>query len=154
MRRFAWPLLLIFVFTIPWEYSLELGAPFGNVTRFAGILVMLAAIPAILQRGQIRVFSPLHWSIIALFLWFCCTCFWTVDSLASLVQLRGFVQEIMIVWLVWEIAGTPWDLRMILRAWVAGSWVLAILTLANFSSPEAIALANIALQPTDRILTM
>lgn len=142
MRRFAWLLLLIFVFTIPWEYSLDLGAPFGNVARFTGILVLLAAIPAILQKGKIKIFSPLHWAVLALFLWFCCTCFWTVDSVASLAELRGFLQEIMIVWLVWEIAETPLDLRMILRAWVAGSWVLAILTLANFSSPQAIALGQ------------
>ena len=45
----------------------------------------------------------------------------------------------MIVWLVWEFAESPGDLRALLRAYVAGSWVLAILTLANFSSPEAIA---------------
>ena len=139
MRRIAWLLLLLFVFTIPWEYSLDLGAPFGNVARFAGLLLLLAAIPAILQTGRIRVFSTLHWMILALFLWFCCTGFWTIDSLATLAQIRGFFQVIMIVWLVWEFAETPWDLRMILRAWVAGSWVLAILTLANFSSPEAIA---------------
>ncbi len=31
----------------------------------------------------------------------------------------------MIVWLVWEFADTPADLRNLLRATVAGSWVLA-----------------------------
>ena len=45
----------------------------------------------------------------------------------------------MIVWLVWEFAGTPADLRDLLRAFVAGSWVLAILTLVAVRSPEAIA---------------
>ena len=142
MRRIAWLLLLLFVFTIPWEYSLDLGAPFGNVARIAGLLLLLTAILTILQTGKIRAFSPLHWMILALFLWFCCTCLWTIDSLATFAVMRGFIQEMMIVWLVWEFAGTPWDLRMILRAWVAGSWVLAILTLANFSSPEAIALGQ------------
>ena len=139
MRRIAWLLLLLFVFTIPWEYSLDLGAPLGNIARVAGLLLLLAAVPAILQSGHFRSFSALHWIVLALFLWFCCTCFWTIDALASLAQIRGFVQEMMIVWLVWEFAETPMDLRTILRVWVAGSWVLAILTLANFSSPEAIA---------------
>jgi len=45
----------------------------------------------------------------------------------------------MIVWLVWEFAESPGDLRTLLRAYVAGSWLLALLTLSNFSSPEAIA---------------
>ena len=37
----------------------------------------------------------------------------------------------MLVWLVWELADSPDDLRNLLRAWLAGSWVLAILTLAD-----------------------
>jgi O-antigen ligase len=44
----------------------------------------------------------------------------------------------MIVWLVWEFADTPADLRNLLRATVAGSWVLAALTLLAFRSPESI----------------
>jgi len=49
----------------------------------------------------------------------------------------------MIVWLVWEFADTPADLRALLRATVAGSWVLALLTLAAFRSPEAVAAGQI-----------
>ncbi len=49
----------------------------------------------------------------------------------------------MIVWLVWEFADTPADLRALLRATVAGSWVLALLTLAAFHSPEAVAAGQI-----------
>jgi O-antigen ligase len=45
----------------------------------------------------------------------------------------------MTVWLVWEFADSPGDLRALLRAYVAGSWILALLTLSNFSSPEAVA---------------
>jgi O-antigen ligase len=39
---------------------------------------------------------------------------------------------------VWEFADTPADLRNLLRATVAGSWVLAVLTLLAFRSPEAL----------------
>jgi O-antigen ligase len=49
----------------------------------------------------------------------------------------------MIVWLVWEFAESPRDLRWLLRAYVAGSWVLAALTLANFGSMAAIAAGQI-----------
>jgi O-antigen ligase len=40
----------------------------------------------------------------------------------------------MVVWLVWEIAETPDHLRALLRAFVAGCWVLALLTFADFGS--------------------
>jgi O-antigen ligase len=139
MRRTAWILLLVLAFAIPWEYSLDLGEPLGNVARIAGLLVLLAGVPAILQAGRIRTPNAFCWITLALYLWFCCTCFWTIDSVVTLEKLRAYFQEMMIVWLVWEFADTPADLRNLLRATVAGSWVLAALTLLAFRSPESIA---------------
>ena len=55
MRKASWVLLLLFVFAIPWEYSLDLGEPLGNVARMAGLLLLLVAIPAVLQAGRVRV---------------------------------------------------------------------------------------------------
>jgi O-antigen ligase len=143
MRKAAWGLLLLFVFAIPWEYSLDLGEPLGNVARVVGLLLLLAAIPAILQAGRLRTPGPLQWLVLAFFLWFCCSYFWTIEPQVTLMKLRAYFQEMMIVWLVWEFAESPADLRSLLRAWVAGSWVLAILTLANFASPESIAAGQI-----------
>ena len=139
MRRLAWFLLVLFVFAIPWEYSLDLGPPLGNAARIAGLLVLLVAVPSALQAGRVRALGMMQWMVLALFLWLCCTCLWTIDGAVTLAKMRGNFQEFMIVWLVWEFAETPDDLKTLLRAFIAGSWVLAILTLANFSSPEAIA---------------
>jgi O-antigen ligase len=143
LRRITRILLLLFAFTIPWEYSLDLGEPLGNAARIAGILVLLAAAPAIFQAGRMRTPCLFCWITLALYLWFCCTCYWSIDAAASLIKLRAYFQEMMIVWLVWEFADTPDDLRDLLRAAVAGSCVLALLTLAAFSSPEAIAAGQI-----------
>jgi O-antigen ligase len=143
MRRVAWVLLLFFAFAIPWEYSLDLGVPLGNVARIAGLLVLFTAIPAVLQADRLRTPSAFCWLTLALYLWFCCSYFWTIDPTATLEKIRAFFQEMMIVWLVWEFADTPADLRALMRATVAGSWVLAILTLAAFRSPEAIAAGQI-----------
>jgi O-antigen ligase len=143
MRRVAWFLLLLFAFAIPWEYSLDLGEPLGNVARIVGLLVLLAAVPAVLQAGCMRTPGAFWWLTLAFYLWFCCTYFWTIDPSATLEKMRAYFQEMMIVWLVWEFAGTPADLRALLRATVAGSWVLALLTLAAFRSPEAIAAGQI-----------
>jgi len=139
MRRIAWILLLIFAFAIPWEYSLELGEPLGNIARVVGLLLLLVAIPAVLQAGRLRIPGAMQWLVLALYLWFCCTYFWTIEPLATLVRMRGYLQEMMIVWLVWEFAESAGDLRALMRAYVAGSWVLAGLTLASFATAEAIA---------------
>jgi O-antigen ligase len=143
MRRAAWILLLFFAFAIPWEYSLDLGEPLGNVARIAGLLVLLAAVPAVLQAGRMRTPGAFWRLTLAFYLWFCCTYFWTVDPSATLEKIRAYFQEMMIVWLVWEFADTPADLRALLRATVAGSWVLALLTLAAVRSPLAIAAGQI-----------
>jgi O-antigen ligase len=143
MRRFAWLLLLLFAFAIPWEFSLNLGEPLGHIGRIAGILLVLVAIPAVLQAGRLRTPGPMQWLVLALYLWFCCSYFWTIDQQATLEKIRAYIQEMMIVWLVWEFAETPRDLRALLRATVAGSCVLAMLTLADFRSAEAIAAGQI-----------
>jgi len=139
MRIAARGLLLLFVFTIPWEYSLDLGEPLGNVARIAGLLLLLAAIPAVFQAGRMRTPGPMQGLVLAFYLWLCCSYFWTIDPEVTLSRMRAYFQEIMIVYLVWEFAGSPDDLRSLLRSYVAGSWVLAALTLSSFASPQAIA---------------
>ncbi len=143
MRRIAWGTLLLFVFTIPWEYSLDLGAPLGNVARIVGLIALMVAVLAVLQAKRWRKLGPLHWLVLALYMWFCCTYFWTIDPHATLEKMRGYFQEMMIVWLVWEFAEAERDLQALLRASLAGCWILAMLTVANLASPDAIAAGQI-----------
>ena len=143
MRCIARGLLLLFAFAIPWEASLDLGEPWGNVARIAGLALVLVSVPAVLQSGRVRRPGAMQWIVLVFYLWICCTYFWTIDPAATLVRVRSYFQELMTVWLVWEFAEDPADLRALLQAAVAGSWVLAILTLANFSSSQAVAEARI-----------
>lgn len=137
MRRVVWFLLLAFAFAVPWEYSLDLGEPIGDIARILGLTLLFAAVPAVLLTGRLRRPGPVQWLVLALFLCFCCSCLWTIDQQATVSRLRGYFQVMLPVWLVWEFAETPGDLRNLLRACVAGSWVLAALTIANLASPGA-----------------
>ncbi|HEX8811432.1 MAG TPA: O-antigen ligase family protein, partial [Terracidiphilus sp.] len=142
MRTATWVLLVAFTFAVPWEYSLDFGEPVGNVARVIGAVLLLVTIPAVLQAGRVRrpgLTSPgiVQWLVLALFLWYCCSVFWSIDRDATLDRLRGAFQVWMAVWLLWELVEKPQDLRVLMRAFVAGSWVLAVLTLVNFVSPEA-----------------
>ena len=137
MRRAAWGVLLLYVFAVPWEYSLELGPPLGNIARIIGIALLLATIHAVLKKGAIRRPSALHWATLSLYLWVCCSFFWTIDQAVTLERMRGTFQEMMVVWLAWELARDRSDLRVMVRAMVAGCWVLALLTVWNAVSPGA-----------------
>lgn len=150
MRKGAWGLLVLFAFAIPWEYSLDLGVPMGNVARIAGLLLLLVAIPAVFQTGRMRTPGALHWAVLVLYLWICCSYFWTIEPAATLDKMRAFFQVMMVVWLMWEFAESPRDLRTLLLAYVAGSWVLAVLTVVNFASPEAIAAGQIRFAAYDQ----
>lgn len=154
MRRLTRGFLLLFVFAIPWEYSLDLGAPWGNIARITGVLLLLLAVPTVLRAGHLRRPGPLQWLTLALYLWFCCSFFWTAGPDTTLMKLRGYLQEIMVVWLIWEFAESPGDLRNVMRAWLAGSWILAILTIANFAlldpgSTDQIRFAAVGQDPND-----
>ncbi|HUD22674.1 MAG TPA: hypothetical protein VMQ60_07500, partial [Acidobacteriaceae bacterium] len=61
MRKTARALLLLFALAIPWEYSLDLGEPLGNVARIVGLVLLLAAIPAVLQAGRVRTSGLMQW---------------------------------------------------------------------------------------------
>jgi O-antigen ligase len=143
MRRLTFGLLILYAFAVPWEYSLDLGEPFGNVARIAGILLLLAMIPSLPTRGQMRRPGLVQWLVLAFYLYFVCSYFWTVDQPATLEKIRSYFQVMMAVWLVWEMAETGDDLRALLRAFVAGCWVLTILTFLDFTSASALAAQQI-----------
>jgi O-antigen ligase len=67
----------------------------------------------------------------------CSSYFWSIAPDMTLEKMRGFFQELMIVWLVWEFAESPDDVRSLMRAYVAGAWVLALLTLGSLVSGSA-----------------
>jgi O-antigen ligase len=140
--------MLVFAFTIPWEYSLDLGWPLGNVSRIAGLLLLVVAVATVLVAGHLRTPGPLQWLVLVFFLWFCCTGFWTIEAHATMEKIRAYFQEMMIVWLVWEFADHPRDLKNLFRAYVAGSWILAILTVVSLASPEAVAAGQIRFAAT------
>ena len=137
MRRLTWALLVAFAFCVPWAYSLDIGEPYGNIARILGLMVVAAAVPAILVSGRVRTPGALQWLVLALFFWFCCTSLWSIDEHATLARLRAYLQVMMPVWLVWEFAEGEPDLRDLLRALVAGSWVLAALTIVSFVSADS-----------------
>lgn len=137
MRAVARALLLVFVFAVPWEYSLDFGAPWGNVARLTGVLLLLVSVPAILRAGRMSTPGPLHVFTLAVFLWMCATSLWSIDPSTTLARLPGYFQELMIVALAAEFAADEYDLRNLFCAWSLGSWVLAVLTAAAFVANAA-----------------
>jgi len=109
----------------------------GNVARILGLLLLGLGVLIVLRNRGLRRVAAFHWLVLSLYLYFCCSYFWTADADATVEKIRAYFQVMMIVWLVWEFGVTPEHLRGLVRAFVAGCWVLAILTFLNFSSTAA-----------------
>jgi O-antigen ligase len=143
MRGLTMTILILFAFAVPWEYTLDLGEPLGNVARILGVLALLTAIPALIQARSWRRPGALGWLVMALYLYFCLSCLWTVDPIATSDKIRAYFQVMMPVWLIWEFARTVQDLRWLMRAFVGGCWVLVLSTVLDFASADAIAAEQI-----------
>jgi O-antigen ligase len=146
MQRLTIVLLTIYAFSVPWEYSLDWGEPLGNVARILGLLLMLTGTLAVLGRKEFTRPGAVQWLVLALYLYFACSYFWTVDAEATLEKARAYFQVMMVVWIAWEFANLPRRLHGLLLAFVAGCWILTLLTLLNYTSVSAASAEQLANQ--------
>jgi O-antigen ligase len=130
---------MLYCFAVPWEYSLELGEPFGNVARAVGALLLLTVVPLVLMGRDLRRPGLLQCLVLGLYVYFAGSYFWTVDPVATLEKMRAYFQVMVVVWVAWELVRTPREMRGMLRAFVAGCWVLAALTIWNYASASGVA---------------
>lgn len=137
MRRMAWALLLLFVFTLPWEYSADFGPPWGNVSRMTGLLLMLVMALASLQARRLRAPGLLQAIALVFLVWFCASSWWSLDAAESFHAAGGLFQQMFVLWSVWELAESPEDVRAVMRVYVLGACVLTLLTWATLGLPGA-----------------
>jgi O-antigen ligase len=134
---------MLYSFAVPWEYSLDLGEPLGNVARVLGLLLLTGTVAVVIWRWGMRMPGPMQWLVLSLYLYFAASYFWTVDPVATLEKMRAYFQVMMFVWIAWEVVASPMALRGVMRAFVAGCWVLAVLTMVNYLSAQAAAAEQI-----------
>lgn len=108
----------------------------GNIARIVALALLAAIVLVLLQPRPNRRLPVLGWLVASLLVWFALSYFWSIDPEATWIRLRGYAQETMIAWFVWELVETPDELCAVLRCYVAGSCVLAGLTIANFASAD------------------
>lgn len=132
-------LILAYVFAVPWEYSLDLGEPWGNIARVIGLLLIATAVLAALERGSFQRWQPLQWLILLFMFFWVLSALWSLDSATTVEKIRGILQTNVMALVIWEFSTEPQDLCNLLRAVTAGSLVLAALTILNFTNPSAYA---------------
>jgi O-antigen ligase len=120
MNRIAWAALCAFVFSIPWEKSVQLPGT-ATLSRVFGILAFAAAGAVAWRRGAVR--GPnLGLALAALFVgWTGLTWVWSLDPAATLTRAFTMAQLLAMAWLIWDSCRTPARQRQLMQAYVWGA---------------------------------
>jgi O-antigen ligase len=120
MTRAAWVALCLFVFSIPWEKSIQLpGAT--TLSHLFGILAFAAAAVVALRRRSVR--GPnLALAIALVFVaWAALTWFWSLDPASTVARAITLAELLAMTWLIWDGCRQPSRQRQLMQAYVWGS---------------------------------
>jgi len=131
LDRIAYIVLCAFVFDLPWgEYVPQLG---GLVLgTWIGLLAVGVMALRTALTGRRRILSPLHYWMLSLAAWSALSIFWTLDWGSTVTRVGTYLQLLIVVWLIWELAVTEERVVGLLQAYVFGALGASIGTLYNF----------------------
>ena len=116
----TWLLLVLFVFTIPWEKSVWV--PYiGSIAHLVGLAAFAVGILAAMRRRELR---PPNVALIlaALFVfWSGLTFFWSLDRAATRGRILTFAELLAMLWLIWDQCRGPARQLHLISAYVCGS---------------------------------
>src|SRR2546426_5875175 len=131
MSNAAFRLLWCFVFVLAWDsFS---GVPvFGSIPRLVGFGVSAFSVLYIVARRRIRPLSWFHAFAVLFVLWAGVSSFWSIDPEATRTRFLTYLQLLVLVWLIWEVAWSPERQGALLQAYVLGVSVAAVVTVHGY----------------------
>src|SRR5437667_3529886 len=131
MSNAAFRLLWCFVFVLAWDsFS---GVPvFGSIPRLVGFGVSAFSVLYIVARRRIRPLCWFHVFAVLFVLWAGVSGFWSIDPDATRLRFLTYLQLVVLVWLIWEIAWSPERQRALLQAYVLGVSLAAVVTIRTY----------------------
>jgi O-antigen ligase len=133
MSNAAFRLLWCFVFVLPWDAFVYVPV-LGSIPRLVGIVASGVGVLYIVARRRVRPLSPFHVFTVLFVLWAGVSAFWSIDPEATRVRFMTYLQLLLMVWLIWEVAWSAERQRGLLQAYVLGACVLAVATVHNYVS--------------------
>ena len=128
--------LWCFVFSLPWDVVIDLPA-LGSIPRIVGLVASAVGIVYIVARRRFRELTWFHVFAVLFVLWSGVTSFWSIDPAATWTRFITYIQLVVMVWLIWEVAWTSERRRGLLQAYVLGAGAAALATIQNYLSGVA-----------------
>ena len=128
MTSLAYAALWVFIFAVPWENIIVIPG-IGTISRLMGMVALGFAVLAALMSGRLRRPQPFH---VAALLFVICAgigVFRTVDEGRAIGKFGTYLQLLVVLWMIWELAPTFRKQRGLFLAYVLGSYVAAVNTI-------------------------
>lgn len=124
LNRVAFGLCCLLVFAIPWENAFVLPGV-GTISRLLGLVTLPVGVLAILGSGRLRR-PTTSLVLMGLFVaWGCLSYLWTADTETTTILTISWVQNLGMIWLMWELADHREKQLMLMRAYVFGTLISA-----------------------------
>ncbi len=131
MRRAAYWLTLGVIFTLPWENAVNLHG-IGAISRVVGLFAGGAWALSLVATRTVRRPAPPHVVACLLVAWNWLSVYWSVEPEVSIGRSTTFLQLLLMVYILWDTARTPTDVRRVLQAYVLGACVAVVSLVGNY----------------------
>jgi O-antigen ligase len=132
MNTLAYAALWFFIFSIPWERILTLPGVY-IVTKAAGAFALVLVLFAVVVSGRMRRFHPFHGAALLFVVWAGIRAMLTdYHRLGFPGKYWTFVQLLLVLWMIWELAPTRARLLGLFSAYVLGAYVAALDTIVLY----------------------
>ncbi len=139
MRKLAFILSLVLIFTIPWEDAFTF-AGVASLTRYVGILTLLVWLATVVMKGKVRRPNVFHIILILFLLWNIASLFWTFASSETIQQIMTYVQLLALTLIIWDLYGSSKELISALQAFILGEYVAIFSTIYNYIRGQQISI--------------
>jgi O-antigen ligase len=142
VRKFAFILSLVVIFTIPWEDAFTI-AGLNSITRYAGILASGVWLVSVFFRRKIRRLNAFHVFLIVFSLWNVASLIWTVAYDYTYEQAKTYLQLFLLILIIWDLITTKNELFTAMQAYVLGCYIAIVTTIINYSIGRTIRVYDI-----------
>jgi O-antigen ligase len=133
MRKLAFVLSLIVVFTIPWENAVTFG-DWGTLPRVLGILTAAIWGASLVVKPSLRRPQVFHFAVFCFVVWNATSLFWSLSVDDTIQYIKTYVQLALFTWILWDLCTSAGAIAAALQSFILGGYVGIGATLYNYGA--------------------
>jgi hypothetical protein len=123
LRNWAFAVLWLFVFTIPWEAAVEELGSIGTLSRTVGLLAVPLCLVAVVVGGRRKRLVDTHIILVSLATWTVASMAWSIDIDTTLQAASTMIQLLVMVVVLWEFCADDQRRSHLQWAFVLGAMI-------------------------------